>query len=33
MFCPSADNVYRQRGTGNNARLEVVSAISLKNAI
>ncbi len=33
MFCPSDDNVYRQRGTGNNARLEVVSAISLKNAI
>lgn len=33
MFCPSADNVFRQRGTGKNARLETVSEKSLSKAV
>ena len=33
MFCPSAENVFRQRGTGKNARLEVVSEKSLTKAV
>lgn len=33
MFCPSADNVFRQRGTGKNASLEAVSEKSLSKAV
>lgn len=33
MFCPNADNVFRQRGTGKNARLEPVSEKSLTKAV
>ncbi len=33
MFCPTADNVFRQRGTGKNARLETVSEKSLTKAV